>query len=135
MNLGPDHLSRIESGEEPTSLEDNIPNVQLFVITMFDDQYQYIIQFLSTGYAPAEFTTTQKKHLVVHAADFQLTIGHLYKMAPDDILRRCLLEHKKMMILNEACVGVAGVHYTRKSMVCNILQVGLWCPTMHADDA
>ena len=27
LNVGPDHLSRIESGEEPTSLEDNFPNV------------------------------------------------------------------------------------------------------------
>ena len=24
LNVGPDHLSRIESGEEPTSLEDNL---------------------------------------------------------------------------------------------------------------
>ena len=25
LNAGPDHLSRLESGEEPTSLEDNLP--------------------------------------------------------------------------------------------------------------
>ena len=37
LNLGPDHLARIKSGEEPTSLEDNLPDLQLFVITMFDD--------------------------------------------------------------------------------------------------
>ena len=57
LNLGPYHLSRIESGEEPTSLEDNISDAQLFVITMFDDQYKYIIHFLSIGYTPTEFTT------------------------------------------------------------------------------
>ena len=56
LNLGPDHLSIIESGEEPTSLEDNIPDVQLFAITMFDDQYKYIIHFLIRGYAPSRFT-------------------------------------------------------------------------------
>ena len=61
LNLGPYHLSRIESGEEPTSLEDNLPDVQLFVITMFDGYYKDIIHFLSTGYAPTEFTTVQKK--------------------------------------------------------------------------
>ena len=27
LNAGPNHLSRLESGEEPTSLEDNLPNV------------------------------------------------------------------------------------------------------------
>ena len=38
LNLGLDHISRIESGEEPSNLEDNIPNAQLFAINMFDDQ-------------------------------------------------------------------------------------------------
>ena len=30
VNAGPDHLSWIESGEEPTSLEEGLPDVQLF---------------------------------------------------------------------------------------------------------
>ena len=65
LNLGPDHLSRIESGEEPTSMEDDLPDAQLFVITMFDDQYKDIIHFLSTGFELTKFTMTQKKQLVV----------------------------------------------------------------------
>ena len=55
MNVGPNHLSRIESGEEPTNLEDNFLDVQLFVIHMIEDQnheFSAIIHFLSTGYAP-----------------------------------------------------------------------------------
>ena len=27
LNVGPNHLSRIESGEDPTNLEDNFPDV------------------------------------------------------------------------------------------------------------
>ena len=56
--------------EEPTSLEDNIPDAQLFVITAFDNQYEDIIPFLTMGFALAEFTTTQKKQLVTQAVDF-----------------------------------------------------------------
>ena len=26
LNVGPDHLSRLESGEEPTNLEDSLPD-------------------------------------------------------------------------------------------------------------
>ena len=37
LNIGLDHLLRIESGEDPTSLEDNLPNAQLFAIHMMDD--------------------------------------------------------------------------------------------------
>ena len=30
LNVGPDHLSRIEKGEEPTNIEDGLPDAQLF---------------------------------------------------------------------------------------------------------
>ena len=32
LNVVPDHLSRIETGEEPTNLEDNLPDAHLFFI-------------------------------------------------------------------------------------------------------
>ena len=42
--------------------------------------------FLTTGFAPAEFTTAQKKQLVTRAADFQLIAGHLYKLGLNETL-------------------------------------------------
>jgi hypothetical protein len=50
------------------------------------------VQFLSIGLAPSEYTITKKKHLVVHVVDFSLIVGQLYKMGPDEILRRCVME-------------------------------------------
>ena len=64
LNVRPDHLSRTESGEEPTSLEDNFPDAQLFVIHMMDDQnheFNAIIHFFRTGYAHEGTSTNQKK--------------------------------------------------------------------------
>ena len=61
LNSGPDHLSRIENGEEPINIDDSLPDAQLFVITMFHDHYRDNIQIFSTRHAPAKFTTTQKK--------------------------------------------------------------------------
>jgi len=43
LNIGPDHLSRIEIGEEPTNIDDNLPNAQLFAIKIADDHFTYII--------------------------------------------------------------------------------------------
>ena len=37
LNLGPDHLSRLESGEEPISLDEGLPDAQLFSIQMVDE--------------------------------------------------------------------------------------------------
>ena len=43
LNLGPDHLLRLKSGEEPTSLDDGLPDAQLFAIQMVDDYFQDIV--------------------------------------------------------------------------------------------
>ena len=61
LNAGPDHLSRLESGEEPISLEECLPNAQLFSIQIVNDQFWDIIHFLTTREAPESYTTQQKK--------------------------------------------------------------------------
>jgi hypothetical protein len=43
MNKGPDHLSRLENGEEPTSLEDTLPDAQLLAIRNIDDHFAEIV--------------------------------------------------------------------------------------------
>ena len=55
LNAGPDHLSRIDSGEEPSNLEDNLPDEHLFSIQITDEYYADIIHFLTIGWAPVEF--------------------------------------------------------------------------------
>jgi hypothetical protein len=43
MIKGPDHLSRLEHGEEPTSLEDTLSDEQLLTIRKIDDHFVDII--------------------------------------------------------------------------------------------
>ena len=81
---------------------------------MFDDHYRDIIHFLTTIYAPKGFDIVQKKQLVSKVADFQLIIGQLYKMGLDEIIRHCVLEHERPMVLNESYDGVVGGHYVGK---------------------
>ena len=52
---------------------------------------------------------------MVRAADFNLIAGQLYKMGPDEILRKCVLEHEKPQILAEAHSGAVGGHYAGKA--------------------
>ena len=54
-------------------------------------------------------------------------------MGPDEILRRCVLEHEKPLILAEAHSGPAGGHYAGKATAQNILTAVLWWPTIHKD--
>jgi hypothetical protein len=94
LNAGPDHLSKVKNGEEPMNLEDTFLDAQLFSVQIVDDYFVEIIQYLSTGTAPQEYTTAQKKNLVVCTTDYQLIEGHLYKMGTNNILRRYVLEHE-----------------------------------------
>jgi hypothetical protein len=45
---------------------------------------------------------------VVCVVEFSLIDGQLYKMGPDEILRRCVMEVEHPMILIEAHEGIAG---------------------------
>jgi hypothetical protein len=115
LNAGPDHLSRVTNGEL-TNLEDTFPDTQLFSVQIVDDYFTEIIQYLSTGIAPQEYTTVQKKNLVVHATDYQLIARHLYKMGTDSILRRYVLENERPRVLAESHEEIAGGHYAGKSI-------------------
>ena len=125
LNVSTNPLSRIETGEEPTSIEDGLPDAQLFKIDMMDDYYEQIIQFLSIGKAPNDFTTSQKKQLVIRAAYFQLIAGQLYKMGPNEILRRYVLPHEQGRTLIKAHEVVAGGHYAGRATTKKILWAGL----------
>jgi hypothetical protein len=52
LNAGLDYLSRIKNGEEPTNLEDNFPDAQLFSVQLADEYFSDIIQYLSIGITP-----------------------------------------------------------------------------------
>jgi hypothetical protein len=64
--------------------------------------------------APHKYTFIQKKQLVVRATDFQIIAGQLYKMGPDEILKRCIMEEERPLILAESHEGIVGGHYAGK---------------------
>jgi hypothetical protein len=71
MNAEPDHMSRVTNGEEPTKLEDNFLDAQLFSVQVVDEYFAHIIEYLTTGFAPQEFSIVQKKTVVVRVAYYQ----------------------------------------------------------------
>ena len=86
LNVGLDHLSHIETREEPTNLEECLPNTQLVTVHIVDNHFSDIIHFLTIGTTLEGYTSQHKKELVVHAIDFSVIVGHLYQMGSDKIL-------------------------------------------------
>ena len=77
LNVGPDHLSRLETGENEGSLDDQLPDVDLFRVEAVPDYLADIATYLTTGQCPQDYTPLQKFHLVVRAANYQLIAGQL----------------------------------------------------------
>ena len=49
LNVGPNHLSRIDTGEEPTGVEDDLPDAHLFRIEAVQEELEETAQFLENG--------------------------------------------------------------------------------------
>lgn len=100
---------------------------------MVDEYFVDIVDFLSTGMAPNHYTVPLKKQMVVKAVDYQVIAGQLYKLGPIEILRRCVVDHEKTVVLEEAHGGVVGGPYAGKATAHKILRARLWWPTVHKD--
>ena len=86
-NVEPDHLSRIESGEDPTGIEDDLPDSHLFRVEAIPSELVEIGQYLQEGKAPEHYSEKRKKILTIKDAPFTLINGNLYKLGLDDVLR------------------------------------------------
>lgn len=57
LNVGPNHLSRIKNGEEPTNIDEGLLDVQLFYFRVADEHFVDINDLLSTRITPKGYTT------------------------------------------------------------------------------
>eukprot|EP00253_Pinus_taeda_P003586 PITA_03586 len=110
LNVWPDHLSQLETGENEGAVDDQLPCADLFRIEAIPDHLEEITTLLTLSHCQEGYTATQRCHLVVRAADYQLIAGHLYKMGFDQILRRCILQHEISDVLCECHARVAVGH-------------------------
>jgi hypothetical protein len=120
-------------GEDPTCIDDDLPDAHLFRVEVAPKDLEDIENFLEEGKAPEDLSTNKKKVLALKVAPFTIINGYLYKMGTDDVLRRCVPEHEREDVINEAHAGPAGGHFQADTTTRKILQAGLWWPTLHKD--
>ena len=126
-------MSRIDTGEEPTGVEDDVPDAHLFRIKYVPAKLEEIAQFLENGQAPEGMSKKKKQILAMKDAPYNLINGFLYKMGLDDILKRCALEHERNNIMYEAHYGPVGVHFQADTTAKKIQQSRLCWSTLHKD--
>ena len=86
-NVGPDHLSRVKSGEDPIGINNDLPDAQLFRVVAIPVELAEIGQYLQEGKAPEHYYEKKNKILTIKSTPFTLINGTLYKLGLDDVLR------------------------------------------------
>lgn len=92
-----------------------------------------IVKFLQDGTTPPVLIEKQNKILVMKVSLFTIMNGYLYKMGPGDVLRRCVLDHEKWAIVEEAHVGPQGGHYHANTTIRKNLKARLCWPKLNKD--
>lgn len=128
-----DQLSRIQSGEPAEGVNEDFPDVHLFRIAVLPAWYTSVVEYLSTSRFPREMPPGERRKLVLRSRTFQLINGFLYKMGPNQVLRRCVLEEEIQGVLREAQEGPVGGHMGPDTTARKVLLAGLWWPTLHND--
>ena len=65
-------MSRIQTGEVTTNLNDELPDVKLFWVEVVPDQLAKITKFIIIGQAPTEYTPMQHRKLVTRSVNYQM---------------------------------------------------------------
>jgi hypothetical protein len=69
-NVGPDHLSRLDSRESGGAVDDHLPYADLFKIEAIPEYLEDIAGFQSTGDCLETYSATQKCNMVFRTIDY-----------------------------------------------------------------
>ena len=81
-----DFLSRVESGEPPQGIPDQLPDADLFEVQglVSDSWYDQLLIFLTDGVLPDKFTSDQRKTFALKIKPFLVIVaGALYRKGID----------------------------------------------------
>ena len=131
-NVIADHLSRIEKTiveEEGTELAKNFPDEQLFQLSFQSPWYADIVNFLSCGVMPPEFSYQQRKKLRTDNRFYIWDDPLLFKKGANMIIKRCVPESEQGRILYECHASPYGGHFAGDKTTHKIFQSGFYWPT------
>ena len=96
-----DYLSRLETGEPATGINDELPNVELFQMkgVSSDSWYEHMLAFLVDGTMPGNFLVDQRRKFALKSRPFLVIAGALYRRGIDQIIRRCVPDFEQDAVL------------------------------------
>jgi len=114
-------------------VDDQIPNGHLFAISVLSPWFANIANYLVSPQFLPYLSSKEKSKIMSKSTPFTWIGGNLFKLGPDQILRRCVREEEVFDILVTYPDGPYGGHFPAKRTTFKILQAGYYWPTLHQD--
>jgi len=133
-NVVADFLSKLTfpAGEEGM-VDDQLLDEHLFTISVLSPWFADIATYLMSAQFLPNLSSKEKRNIVRKSTLFTWIGGNLFKLGPDQILRRCVREEEVFEILLTYHDGLCRGHFSSKRKTFKVLQAGYYWPTLHQD--
>ena len=138
-NANADYLSRQRGLEAASSIETPFPDEfpdEVLVFHLSEGElsaYEDIIKYLTEKVYPDGLTREEKMIFQTKVAPFTLIKGILFRMGPDDQLRRCLEKPERGKVVRALHSGPSGGHFAAVTTIQRIRKAGYWWPYINRD--
>ena len=110
-----------------------MPYEHLFAISVLSPWFVDIVNyFVFTQFSP-HLSSKEKSKIMRKSSPFTWIGGDLFKLGPNQVLRRCVREEEVFDILLTCQDGPCRGHFEAKRTAFKILQVGYYWPVLHQD--
>ncbi|KAG9442621.1 hypothetical protein H6P81_018475 [Aristolochia fimbriata] len=136
-NVVADHLSRLETEEvEKRGISELFPDEIICQINKLSFQTPWFADFanfLAGGWIPKDLSWQQRKKFLADVKYYFWEDPYLYKICPNQVIRRCVPETEFESILTHCHDGEAGGHFSSNRTAAKVMQSGSYWPTLYQD--
>jgi len=138
-NSNADFLSRQRGPEAASDIASTFPDefpeeTPVFHISGNQpSEFEDIIGYLTERRYPAGMSREEKMVFQTKVAPFTLIRGVLFRMGPDDRLRRCLENPERKQVVRALHSGPSGGHFAAVTTINRIRSSGYWWPYINRD--
>ena len=135
-NVVADHLSRIKVMDDVSTkdINETFPDEHLLTVSVVP-WYANIVNFLSAGKIPEHWAKRKKQQFLAQAKQYIWDEPDLFKVGPDQLVRRCVPEEEIQDVLTHAHSFACGGHFSGQKTGYKVLMCGLFWPSIFKDAA
>ncbi|KAG9458288.1 hypothetical protein H6P81_002796 [Aristolochia fimbriata] len=112
-NVVADHLSRLEAKNKYGEILELFPDELIFLVNISKvPWFTDIANFFGRKWVPKHFTFQQRKKLTEDSKHYYWEDSFLYKICPDQVIRRCVKEEESPLILSHCHDKEVGGHHS-----------------------